>query len=101
MDKMSFTFGAGVFVTLLIALGTLGMPFVSSPASVDEVNSETDICSNIGGFNAVGDVLGCVSDRLGILDYLSVSSENQFISFVLVPITLTTGLMVILIIRGS
>jgi hypothetical protein len=101
MDKISFTFASGVFVTFLIALSSLGMPFVSSPASPDDVSTDTNVCDNIGGFDAVGDVLECVSSQLSILDYLNVNSENRFITLALIPMGLTTGIMIILIVRGN
>jgi len=101
MDKPEFAFYASSFVTVLIVLSGLGMPLISSNVTPDEINPNTDVCSNIGGFDAVGDILGCVSDRLTVLDYLFLSSENSKIAQIFIPITLTTGLIILLIIRGN
>lgn len=101
MDKLGFTFTAGVFVAIVLSLSSLGMPLISSPNSVDTINPDSSICDNIGGFDAVGDVLSCVSEKLGILDYLNITSQNEFIRTLFIPIGLTLAVMIILILRGN
>lgn len=100
MSKTAFIFQASIFATTLIMLASLGMPLVSTNVSPDNVATDTSVCDNIGGFDAVGDVLSCIADKLGILDYLDIKSPNKFISIMFTPLAVAVSAVVVFVIRG-
>lgn len=99
MDREGFIFYTSAFVTVLAIMVSAGMPLIETPQATQ--NLDTNTCDNIGGFDVVGDILGCIDQKLGIFNYFDVRAQNNTLNKIFIPIALTTLAIIIFVIRGN
>lgn len=101
-SEHQFILFLGIFVAFIALIGTLGFDTGGAAAPEKTNPLETSACNNIGGFDAVGDVLGCVSDTLGgYASLANIETSNQYVNILLAPLSLALGWLIVKRIRGG
>jgi hypothetical protein len=100
----TFILAVGIFVGFLSVVSSF-----ADTAVVQGENSEppetigTSACQNIGGFDAVGDILGCVTGEIDkYTRFTNIATPNPTINRIIItPIGLAVGWITLNLIRGN